>query len=91
VGTGDRLRRLDNRLLGDPNPPPPNRPLTRMERIWERPWGWVVPFGAPWKLGRRHAAQPPASSGWVLLIWGVWSERVYNRARARSIAEQNRG
>jgi hypothetical protein len=60
-----------------------------MERIWDRPWGWVVPFGAPWKLGRRHGANPPSSSLWVLLIWGVWSERVYNRARARTIAEKD--
>jgi len=65
--------------------------VSRMERIWERPWGWVVPGGAPWKLGRRHGAHPPArSSLWVLLVWDVWSERVYNRARQRTIGERDR-
>lgn len=63
--------------------------MTRWERLWESRWGWIVPFGAPWKLGRRHGANPPAKSSlWVLLIWDVWSERIYNRARQRTIAEQ---
>jgi hypothetical protein len=65
--------------------------VSRMERAWERPWGWLVPGGAPWKLGRRHGANPPTrSSLCVLLVWDVWSERVYNRGRERTMAEEAR-
>lgn len=91
VSLTTRLQRLDDRLLGDPTHPPPDRPLNRIERIWERPWGWVVPLGVPWKLGRRHGSTPPKPSLWVLLIWGLPSERVYNRARARTVAECEHG
>ncbi len=62
-----------------------------MERLWESRWGWILPFGAAWKLGRRHGANPPAKSSlWVLLVWDVWSERIYNRGRERTIAEHGR-
>lgn len=66
-----------------------SRMTGRMERYWERPWGWVVPFGAAWKLGRRDGATERRRSPWeVLLVFDAWSVRVYERGRQRTIAER---
>lgn len=79
-----RFRRLDNRLLGEPKPH-----VSRLERYWERPWGWAVPGGAPWKLGRRDGGRETYAGSW--LVWGVWGKVTYDRGRARTIAEQQAG
>lgn len=83
---GDRLRSLDSRVLGQPKPE-----ASRMERYWDRPWGWLVPFGLPWKLGRRDGlAGQRRSTLTMLLVFDVWSIRIYERARAQTTAEQRR-
>lgn len=62
--------------------------VTFWERQWEKPWGWLLPFGAAWKLGRRHAGSPRRDS-WlmVLLVWDAMSVRIYERGRTRTLQE----
>jgi hypothetical protein len=77
----DGLKRLDDRVLRRPLTmwrallgvvyPPKARQL--VDRLWESPLGWIVPGGAPWKLGRRDGPDQTLRGSW--LIWGVWGER----------------
>jgi hypothetical protein len=83
----ERVRSLDKQIFG----PPTNKP-SRLEPYWERPWGWLVPGGIPWKLGRRDGrAGRDRASLTVLLVFDVWSVRTYDRGRARSIADGENG
>lgn len=90
---GGRLKRLDDRVLGGPLrvlgaafrfivPAPIRRGV---EALWDSPIGWIVPGGAPYKLGRRDGAESTLAGSW--LIWGVWGERLYDRGRRRTVAE----
>ena len=90
---GGRLKRLDDRVLGGPLrvlgaafrfivPAPIRRGV---EALWDSPIGWIVPGGAPYKLGRRNGAESTLAGSW--LIWGVWGERLYDRGRRRTVAE----
>jgi hypothetical protein len=61
-----------------------------MERLWDRPWGWLVPLGIPWKLGRRDGRTGKTRSTLaILLVLDVWSIRVYERGRAVTVAERS--
>lgn len=88
-----RLKQLDDRVLGRPLrilgavfrflvPEPVRRGV---ENLWDSPVGWLVPGGAPYKLGRRDGADSTLAGSW--LIWGVWGERLYDRGRRRTVAE----
>jgi hypothetical protein len=60
-----------------------------MESVWERPWGWIVPGGLPWKLGGRDGRTGRQESGLtIFLVFDVWSLRTYERGRAMSLAAQ---
>jgi hypothetical protein len=62
--------------------------VRRIESVWERPWGWLVPGGLPWKLGRRDGRTGREKSTLtIFLVFGVWSVRIYERGRAMSLAE----
>jgi hypothetical protein len=88
-----RLKRLDDRVLGGPLQfigavfrflvPAPIR--HGVERLWDSPIGWVIPGGAPYKLGRRDGYDSTFFGSW--LIWGVWGERLYDRGRRRTVSE----
>jgi hypothetical protein len=85
-----RLKRLDDRVLARPLrafralvPEPLRRGV---ESVWDSPVGWLVPGGAPYKLGRTDGADVTIDGSW--LIWGVWGERLYDRGRRRTVEEQ---
>lgn len=59
--------------------------MDRYERLLDSRIGWIVPFGAPYKIGRRDSDNRTLGGSW--LIWGVYGERMYERGRQRSIAE----
>jgi len=60
--------------------------VNRFERLLDSPLGWVVPGGAPFRLGRKDGAQRTFAGSW--LIWGVYGERMYERGRRRTIEDQ---
>jgi len=61
--------------------------VTWFERLLDSRFGWVVPGGAPFKLGRRDGARRNLSGSF--LIWGVYGERMYDRGRRITMTEQH--
>ena len=69
---------------------PPKRKASRLEPYWERPYGWLVPGGLSWKLGRRAGRTGQARSYVAtFLVFGVRGVGDYERGRAKSMAEQD--
>lgn len=60
--------------------------MNRFERLLDSSAGWIIPGGAPYKLGRKDGHDRTFAGSW--LIWGVYGERMYERGRHRTIAEQ---
>lgn len=66
--------------------------VTRMERLWDAPWGWLVPYGIPWKLGRRDGRNGCERSGLtIFVVFDAWSVSIYERGRAMSLADLRSG
>jgi hypothetical protein len=61
-----------------------------MEPLWDGRWGWIVPGGLPWKLGRRDGRTGRQKSGLtIFLVFDAWSVGIYERARALSLTEHS--
>jgi hypothetical protein len=57
------------------------------DRVYESRWGWVMPGGIFWKLGRRDSSDRERVLPYFLGFTEGW---FYNSARARSAREARR-
>ena len=60
--------------------------VNKFDRLLDSKFGWIIPGGAPYKLGRKDGTDSTLRGSW--LIWGVWGERMYDRGRRQTVAEK---